>query len=201
MKTSRMVLVLVGAALVAGLAYRDLMAQAAVKKPAGPVAVCDIKELLENYQKAKDLMNSLNDRRMKLENEEKDRIAKTDGIQAEIKELKAGSPEYEKRFSELQRLTFDREVWKKFESAVLLREHHRYTRLLYDEMRNSVAQIAKEQGIQVVLFIEHRIPETQTSPELGQVMEGRKVIFADPSVDITEQVLKRMNDDYKVAPK
>ena len=201
MKTSRMVLVLVGVALVAGLTYRDLMAQAAAKKPAGPVAVCDIKELLENFQKAKDMMNGLNDRRLKLENEEKDRIAKTDGIQAEIKELKAGSPEYEKRFSELQRLTFDREVWKKFESAVLLREHHRYTRMLYDDMRNTVAQIAKEQGIQVVLFIEHRIPETQNSPELGQVMESRKVIYADPSADITEQVLKRMNDDYKAAPK
>ena len=67
--------------------------------------------------------------------------------------------------------------------------------------RLSVAQIAKEQGIQVVLFIEHRIPETQNSPELGQVMESRKVIYADPSADITEQVLKRMNDDYKAAPK
>lgn len=201
MRTSRVILLLAGVALVAGLAIRDLAAQPAPKKAAGPVAVCDITDLLENYQKAKDLYNSLNDRRLKLDNEEKDRIAKTDAIQAELKDLKSGSPEYEKRFSELQRQVFDREVWKKFESALLLREHHRYSRMLYDDIRNTIATVAREQGIQVVLFAEHRLRETRDFGEFSQVMESRKVLYAEPGCDITEMVLKRINDDYKVAPK
>lgn len=200
MKVSRIGL-LVAAAVAVGALTWDLVAQNEPGKqaPSGRIGVCDIKELLENYQRAKDMMDGLQKRKSTLEQEAEKRKERIDHLDAELGQLKKGGPEYEKQFSELQRQVIDGRVWSEFEKTVLLREHHSLTGLLYDDILKMIAQVAKEQGISVVFYFERKLPETKTSPELGQVMEGRKVLYFDPQLDITEAVLKRLNVANKAA--
>jgi len=200
MKVSRIGLVVAAAIAVGALAW-DLAAQnePAKQAPACRIGVCDIKELLENYQRAKDMMDGLQKRKSQLEMEANKRKESIDRIEAELEQLKKGGPEYEKRFSELQRQVIDGRVWSEFEKTVLLREHHSLTRMLYDDITNMIAQVSKEQGISVVMYFERKIPETKASPELGQVMEGRKILYFDPQLDMTETVLKRLNAANKAA--
>ena len=54
--------------------------------------------------------------------------------------------------------------------------------------------VAREMGFRVALYVDHTMPKTNNSNELSAVLKDRKVIYADPSVDITEAVLKRLND-------
>jgi len=61
------------------------------------------------------------------------------------------------------------------------------------------AIVAAEKGFRVALFMDHRLPKTNNSNELTAVLTNRKVVWADPSVDITEAVLKRLNDVQRAA--
>ncbi|HUT59679.1 MAG TPA: OmpH family outer membrane protein [Phycisphaerae bacterium] len=203
MKASRIVLVLGCAAVVGVMVWTNGFAQTDTAAQAKPsrVAVLDVKEVLENYERAKDLMNDLQKRGMQLEEEDKQRKAAIDRIEAEMQQLKPGGPEYKKRAMEQQKLVIERDVWKKFQTSVLLGEHHGLTRILYEDIRKMAALVAEQQGIDIVLYTEHKMPETKSSPELGKVLEDRKVLYAAPSVDLTETVLKRLNQAHRTAGK
>jgi Skp family chaperone for outer membrane proteins len=201
MKVSRIFLVGLAVLGAGALLWQSSAAQTAALPKSVPVrvAVLDVMEVLENYQRAKDLLDGLQKRKQQLDAEDVKRKENLDRIEAELDQLKKGAPEYEKRFNELQRLVIDREVWKKFQSAILLREHHALTRLLYEEIQQMAAQVAKEQSYQIVLYYERKMPESKSTPELGAILESRKVVYHDPSVDLTGTVLKRLNEAGRAA--
>lgn len=203
MKVSRIGLVLVCVVVAAAIVWKDSLGQTEAPARAKPtsVAVLDVKEVLENYERAKDLMDDLQKGRMQLEAEDKERKKAIDRIEAEMQQLKKGGTEYEKRAKEGQKLVIERDVWKKFRTSVLLGEHHGLTRILYEDIRKMAALVAEQQGIDIVLYIEHRMPETRSSPELGKVLESRKVIYAAAGADLTETVLKRLNQAHRAAGK
>ena len=77
-----------------------------------------------------------------------------------------------------------------------MREHHRLTRDMYDEIRRMVAQVARDNGFQLILYREKEEQPTENTPELLQQIERRKVLYCDDEVDITAPVLTRLNQTY-----
>lgn len=203
MRLSRWILVAVVFVGVAAMVLRDSLAQSATSRPvpaATRIATVDLLELFDNYRKAKDLLDGLNHRKNDSEAEDAKRKEGLDRIEAELSNLVPNSAEYEKRFNELQRQGIDREVWRNFDKAALAREYHRLTRDLYGEIRVAVAQVAKEQGIGIVFYSEHKDIPTTNMQDLSKVIETRKVLYSEPELDITETVLKRLNESSKTQP-
>ena len=78
-----------------------------------------------------------------------------------------------------------------------MREHHRLTKEMYEEINKVIAAVARDRGVQVVFYAERESLQTRDTPELLQLIERRKVLYADPSVDMTEEVLTRANEGYR----
>jgi Skp family chaperone for outer membrane proteins len=93
----------------------------------------------------------------------------------------------------------DRDGSLKFEMSLLQSEHHRLLSALYEDVAKMAGLVAKDMGYKVVLYTDHKMPKTNNSTELTAVLKDRKVIYGDPSVDITEIVLKRLNDSQRPA--
>ena len=72
---------------------------------------------------------------------------------------------------------------------------------MYDEAVAMIAAVAKEQGYQVVLSAENKLPPTDDAATLLRMIQQRKVIFNDGSVDISSTVLERLNAAYKAKSK
>ncbi len=63
----------------------------------------------------------------------------------------------------------------------------------------AVDAIAKREGYQLVLADDRAIvpPKGRPVEEVGSAINQRRVLFADPSLDITERVLTLMNNEYE----
>ncbi len=63
----------------------------------------------------------------------------------------------------------------------------------------AVDAIAKRDGYQLVLADDRAIvpPKGRPVEDVGNAINQRRVLFADPSIDITERVLTAMNNEYE----
>jgi Skp family chaperone for outer membrane proteins len=182
--------------------WKDSLGQPApASAPAVParVAVCDVQEIYANYDRAKDLLTKLNDDRQAAQAENEKRGKAADALQAELTALKPGSPEYENRLNQMERMTIDRKVELQYQEALMLRKHRQMTAQLYSEILAMIGTAAREQGINLVLYRDRDLLETDETMELLAQIRNRKVLYCDSSLDITQTVLARLNEAYRAS--
>ncbi|MCP4374822.1 MAG: OmpH family outer membrane protein [bacterium] len=198
MKSSQLIVALIVIAAVGLAVSSHLDAQSGVLKATGPVAVCNVVEILNNCERAKDLTTTLNKERGRIEGEAKKRAAVIDALTKELNEnLAPGSEAYELKFTEKQRLLINREAWLKFEQAKALRTHQKLTRDMYDEVQKTVAIVAQSRGIKIVFHQLRGKLRANTINEMRAEISQRQVIFSDDTVDITASVLSSLNAAYR----
>ena len=200
MKLSQLILVLVVTAVVGLVIATHLDAQPKAPAATGPIAVCNVVEILNNCQKAKDLTAGLNKERGRIESEVKKRTEAIDNLNKELKLLTIGSTEFEQRFAENQRLVINREAWLKFEQSKAMRTHQKLTREMYSEVQKAVGAVAKSRGFKVVLYQQRGNLRASTTTEMRTEISQRKVIYSDESIDITTSVLSSLNAAYRNKP-
>ncbi len=198
MKTIRILLPVAAAILAAFLLLEDSSAQPkGARAPSTSVAVCDMMDLLDNYERAKDLIAGLKKERERIQREGEGKRTKIQEMNQQLDGLKAGSPAYRKLLARMEQDRFYLEAWMKMQGGRGMREHHRLTKILYADIKAAVGKVAKARGIHIVLSFDHRDTPTKTSVQLAQLIESRKVIWRDASIDITEAVLAQLNKNYK----
>jgi len=189
-----LVLAMVG---VGALLLRESLAQARPAAAPTRVGVCDVMELLDNYDRAKDLMNGLEKEKDAIEAEGKKRKDKIDQMNQQLDGLIPNSPEYGKLLDEMEEMAFELKAWMECGKSRTLRKHLRLTQDLYQEIRQAVGAVAKSRGVDVVLFFERKERPTNSTPELARQIETRQVVWHDPRLDLTEAVLTHLNKAYK----
>lgn len=165
--------------------------------PEARVAVCDMQEIFSEYNRAKDLLARLNDRRQAFSAEDEQRGKAIEALQVELAGLKAGSEEYEARRTEAERQQIDRTVAMQMAESALRREHRRLTMDMYAEVTRVVAEVAQERGFTLVLYRDGELVDTEETLELLAQIRSRKLLYNDPSLDITADVLARLNVAYR----
>ena len=60
-----------------------------------------------------------------------------------------------------------------------------------------IKKVAKDRGLELVLFKESEDAKPANLDELLQRMSRRKVLYNANSIDITDEVLTRLNEAYK----
>ncbi len=192
--------VLIAVCLTMGLAFlTHLRAQgpAAPVAPEARAAVCDLQAIFSEYVRAKDLLAQLNEKRQALAAEDEQRSKAIDALQAELAGLKPGSDEYEARRAEVERQQIDRAVAIQFGESALRREHRRLTMDMYTEITQTVTAIAQERGFNLVLYRDGALVDTDETLELLAQIRSRKLLYSDDSLDITADVLARLNATYR----
>ena len=197
MKSSQIILVLVVAAAAGLVIATHLDAQARAPVPAGPIAVCNVPEIINNYQKAKDFNTKLTKEVGEMKKED-DKLAEAIAkLTKELKVLASGSEQYEQRFTERQRLQIDRDAWVKFKQAQVVRRRQKLTREMYDEVQEAVGSVAKRRGFKIVLYQQRGKLRATTTTEMLAEISQRKVVYSDETIDITASVLTSLNAAYQ----
>ena len=198
MKKTGICVLILAAVLAGAIVLKDSLAQTA--KPRGVatrVGVCDIVEIFDNYQRAKDLTAQLSEHGKTIKAENEKRGKAIDAIKMELESLNAGSKEYDKRLDEIEKLAIERKAWLDYETAKSMRNHHRLTRDMHDQIVKMIAQVSKELNLQIVLQRDRSKMSSMTTPELIRKIAARKVLYAAEEADITEIVLSRLNLAYR----
>jgi len=198
MKSSQLICLLTAVGLGSVCVVSHLDAQAGAGS--GAVAVCNVVEILNNCQKAKDLTAELNKERGRIEKEVEKRTEAIKSIDKELELLTVGSTEYEQRFAERQRLGINREAWLKFEQTKAMRRHQKLTREMYLEVQKAVGAVARGRGFKVVLHQQRGQLRGANAAEMRAEISQRKVVYSDQTVDITAGVLSSLNAAYRAKP-
>ncbi|MFQ6047916.1 MAG: OmpH family outer membrane protein, partial [Phycisphaerae bacterium] len=115
---------------------------------------------------------------------------------SELAKLDPDSAEAYKLQQEIVRLQVQAEMLQKIDQSELLRERNLWTSQGYKQAFAAVRQIAQSRGLDLVLFQDRFDPDTPPAAILAR-MPARKVVYADPRLDITEDVLKLLNQQYQ----
>ena len=165
--------------------------------PAVRLAVCDIAEVLVQYNRSKDLKEEFSSRQQVIRAEDEKRTKTAQDLARELEQLNPASEQFQKRFADLEKQQLELKNWRDWQDSSLRRWHLRMMRELYQEVVAAVAETAKERGVQVV-FYQERLD--LAADDIGQMLNQiarRQVIYSAPDTDMTPLVLKKLQDAYK----
>jgi Skp family chaperone for outer membrane proteins len=192
-------IILVAAAAVVALAAWAGIGRAQSSRPGANftrLAVCDVSSVFNKYQRASDLSIEFNGRRDRVKAEDDEKLKQMDAQAAMIKELATGSKKYDEEVEKLQKMDAERQVWRKIQEQTVMRDYRLATEQMYNEINTTIAAVAKEQGFDIVLYRDSVELNSETPTELLGKIALRKVLYNDPSLDITDQVIERVNATY-----
>jgi RNA polymerase sigma factor (sigma-70 family) len=112
-----------------------------------------------------------------------------------LSKLVPGSEDYKRRENRVTELKALVEGRAQSEAEVSLRQAHT-TALLYNEIQESVANLAKAKGLTYVVKVSPR-PRADSEPNDVSTAVNRSVVYADPRNDLTEEVIRDLNRRYE----
>jgi len=168
---------------------------AAPKARPGPtrVAVVNVYKVFNEYQRSKDMNRELTRLRDELQGQRKQMSDRVEALIAEIKNFKPDSKDYRERRRELMELQIKRKTHGQVGQEEIRQQMRIMTEEVYKEIISVVEAIAKETGYDLVLSR----GVDQTKREEVPILL-RKVLYASESIDLTEPVLQRLDQNYKL---
>ena len=162
------------------------------------VAVVNVQEVFNNLKEKTNLEAQMQSRTEKLQQEEQQRRKTIQQLRQDMDVLAPGSDAYKQKEQQLQQKVIDLQVWTKFKQQQLSVERGLQVEGLYRRTLTSVKKIANEAGYDMVLFDEQSPEFNYDNPkQLLTLIQMRKVLYASDEVNITDQVIQRMNNEYE----
>ncbi len=185
-------------AIVSLLLVGYVTAQNAVPKTKTSVAVVDIKKLFDSLKQKAQAEADMQAQQAKLNLElagKKDAIAK---IKTELGVLPVGSPSYLSKQELYEQKSLELQAWATLQQRKVKRANVVQTESLYKKMLKSIEDIGKAGSYDLVLYKERPLNLTGIkSEQVSAVLQSRKVVYAADRLDITDMVIRKMNNDFK----
>lgn len=179
---------------------------AASAQTAQKVAVVNVGKVFNSMQEKKEIQQKLETETEKLQSDNKTHQAELQQMQEMIRNgPKPGTQQYDDLVHQLDEKTAQYAAEFKVHQVELTRSQTRQLKELYDKISDAVANLAKQQGISLV--IAENQPEfpndvSDMNPDtLSQMINQRNVMFVSPDIDLTAQVVTQLDAQYKSAGK
>jgi Skp family chaperone for outer membrane proteins len=165
------------------------------------VAVVNVAGVSEKYAKTADLEAQFDAVRRKLNQERdamKEKIEKANRSLQE--ELKPGTDEFRARRKQIALMEAELQWFVESEGQKVEKSLAESLRSIYADIQVVVREIAQEKGVDIVLAADQLPAETPDSAnQVRQHILLQKVLFWNPSVDLTDEVITRLNTRYKAS--
>jgi len=197
MMTRRKSLIVTAAAAVVLMVWAGAYAAGALQAQPTSVAVVNIEEVFNQLKEKQAIEANLRARGDELQAEEQTMKEKIGKLQEALKLLPPGGPGHAQKQEELEKAVLEFQVWGKFQQQKQQRERAVQIEGLYNKTIKTIGEIATESGYDLVLFEEPK-PQFQGN-NLQQIMAQlslRKVLWAKDSIEITNTVTTRMNNEF-----
>jgi Skp family chaperone for outer membrane proteins len=185
------------AAMVSALAPGLALAQTSAAQT--NVAVVDVARVFEEYEMTRDLEALFDQARRSAAEEADKRRRELDERQRALAAFDPASEDFVRREAELSRKEIEFQVWTAETERRLKINHKRWLLKIYQNTKDTVAAIAKERNIDLVLTYDRLTEDAPDSVTLRQQILLQKVIYNSERIDLTSEVLTRLNKAYKDA--
>lgn len=200
MKSSRIpaVFLTLSAGLVISLAAGSMVGGA--QQPTGRIATIDIVLIVNEYQRQKDLTEEMNKLQQTLKSESVARTQRVDALVRELNAFDPADPRSKQKSQDLLKMQIDNKNWIEFKQAMMTGEVAVWTHFIYKEIAEAAARIAQERGIDAVFYRDEFPPVIRDPQEIRNIIRQRKLIYANPAIDISQEVLHALDAAYRAKP-
>lgn len=185
------------AAIVWSLAAADnSVAQSAAGKGPTRVGVLDLVRVFNEFEQTKVLNAEIDKYKAKLGEEKAQREEKIDTERKTLQTFAPDSADYQRRSKEVKKMMIEYRAWLESEQQNLTDEHRRWIERTYDMVTQTTAAVARSHGIEVVITKEELDKSVSDTTVLLKQILNRKVVYSSPDLDITDEVMKNLNDAF-----
>ena len=187
--------------LVASLAFT--LPSLAEDAPPTRIAVASPSRVLHSMQEVIDLRTTEKAELGKLgEQEQTKKKELEDLVERRNKFTKPGTDDYQKQSTEILQKTLEDRNWAEFQQAQLGRDNKQHMQDLFDKIKHTIAKIAEERKIDLVLSDQGTdlTPDELdklSADQVNQILHGHNVLYNSKTLDITDDVIARLNAAYK----
>ena len=161
------------------------------------VAVVDLAYVFENYAMRTALEQMFDERRRAGLAEAEQRRAAIRSKQEGMLALKPESKEFAELERQISRMQIEFEVWATYQERGLKEDHKRWFLRIYNNVRETVAEIATRSKIDLVLTYKPLEEDAPDSLALQRQILLQNTIYFDDRIDLTRAVLTRLNDRFE----
>jgi Skp family chaperone for outer membrane proteins len=162
------------------------------------VAVIDVGVIFKNHAGFKAAMDKMKDEVLAAENSLKAERDRINGLMEQIKSFNVGTPEYRKHEAEVAKAQGDFNVTAQLQKKDFMDREAQVYLQIYSQIEKAVAQFSRENGIAVV----HRFDgDTSDNGDRNRILGNitKPIVFYDPQIDITPDILRMLNGATPVA--
>ena len=177
---------------------------AAAEDAAGTVriACANPQRILQQMQETKDRNAAMEGERASLIAQEKAKIEEIQTLRKQRDELlKKGTPDYRAKTEEILKKTTEVQIWAKVKEEEVNRRHKEGIKELFDKINAAIEQIAREKKIDMVIAdYSVDLPDdvdSITPEQLHSMIRQKNVLFVNKGVDISSEVVTRLDAGYK----
>lgn len=196
--------VIVSASAVAMLAgvlllTRDALSQQGADRAAASdqtphkVGLIDMAYVFKNYKKFETLREDLKTEIAASEEKAKATQQETAAMQQKLKDLKEGSPEYQRVEKQLVSAAADFESFRREKSREFLKKESQIYSQIYHEVEDVVRQYSEHFKYTLVIRFNREEEDGESTPQKIMQNMNRQVVYFRENDDITKAVLTRLN--------
>lgn len=163
-----------------------------------PIAVVNMPVVSERYQKTADLESRFAAVRQQLSARRDEMTNKANLLKRSLQEeLRPGTEAYDARLRELVILEAEMKAFVDIETAKVERGLAQALREIYNDIKLAVQSVAQSKGLVLVVATD-QLPDVpaESARQLREQIMFQKVLYWEPSVDITDEVISALNAKY-----
>jgi Skp family chaperone for outer membrane proteins len=165
------------------------------------IAVVNPVKVFNEMQETNDLKQKVNAEGQAFRNEAKAREQKVNDLKAQRDLLKSDSPSYAELNKQLVQAAVDARAWSEITNAQAQLSQKLQMKGLFEKIAAQVAEIAQSKGLELVIAMgQQNFPENLdqiTVDQLGGMFGQRTVMYANPKLDITQEVIAALDAKYR----
>lgn len=172
--------------------------QARTEGDASPhkIGLIDMAHIFKEYKKFNVLRDDLKAKIEESDSKAKSMANEIKRLQTDLGKFKSGTPEYSDTEQSLAKASADFEAFRKLAQNEFLREESQIYKTIYLEVTDTVKKYASHYQYTLIMRFQREGLENADDP--NNVIKGmnRQVVYFRPQDDITDDILKFLNDRY-----
>ncbi len=193
MKTRTMVLWCLAGVVVLAMGYEYSRAQPKTDEPALKIGIVSVGRALRNCNATVKYRERITAENSKMDTEEERLSKEIQALGAGLKALKPDSVDYLERYRELLQKQSELKALQEFNPQRKVLRNLQWTQDLYKEILRITKELAAEKGLSLVLGADEPEFPIQRYDELMMVLSTHKVLYSGGCVDITNEVVARLD--------
>ncbi len=165
------------------------------------IATANPGKIFNDMQETNDLKQKLDADQKDLNAQQKAKEDEVTGLNAALKQLQPGSPQYNDKRKELIQKAVELDTWKKVTQAQVQDQQKFQMKALFDKIADAVKAVATQQKLDLVITETNvDFPQDMDQINLDQLralINQRNVMYSSGKLDISAQVTAKLDADYK----